>query len=120
MILTSFHYTPVQWGTNGGKCGVCGDPWNDREPRAHEIGGFFSNGVLGRRYTPGQVIDIEIELTSNHNGHFELRLCPLSGYQAYAETEDCFEKYYTYDIYLKSIHIILPSHNACAQIFFVS
>ena len=27
-----------QWETNGGKCGVCGDPW-DQNPREHEPGG---------------------------------------------------------------------------------
>lgn len=89
----SFNVT-VLWDVNGGKCGVCGDPWNEPQPRPHEIGGYFANGLLGRRYTPGQVIDIEIELTSNHKGHFELRLCPLLGYlTANNETDDCFEKY---------------------------
>ena len=54
---------------------------------------YYANGLLGRRYTPGQVIDIEVELTSNHKGYFELRLCPLFGYQtANAETENCFDK----------------------------
>ncbi|KAK4030565.1 Uncharacterized protein APZ42_023344 [Daphnia magna] len=87
----------VLWDVNGGKCGVCGDPWNEPQPRPHEIGGYFANGLLGRRYTPGQVIDIEIELTSNHKGHFELRLCPLLGYlTANNETDDCFEKYPLY------------------------
>ncbi|EFX74850.1 hypothetical protein DAPPUDRAFT_306952 [Daphnia pulex] len=87
----------VLWDVNGGKCGVCGDPWNETQPRAHEIGGHYANGLLGRRYTPGQVIDVEVELTSNHKGHFELRLCPLFGYQvADAETENCFNKYPLY------------------------
>ena len=95
MILNkrSFETPSVQWNTNAGKCGVCGDPWNEPMPRAHEIGGLFYKGILGRRYTPGQVIDVEVELTSNHNGHFEFRLCPLRGYQMNAETEGCFEKY---------------------------
>lgn len=86
----------VLWDVNGGKCGVCGDPWNETQPRAHEIGGYYANGLLGRRYTPGQVIDVEVELTSNHKGYFELRLCPLVEYQgANAETENCFDKYFT-------------------------
>ena len=50
------------------------------KPRLHELGGFYaSKAYLGRRYSPGQVIDIDIDLTTNHKGFFELRLCPLSG-----------------------------------------
>ena len=34
-----------QWETNGGKCGVCGDPW-DQNPREHEPGGKRMNKTL--------------------------------------------------------------------------
>ena len=27
----------VQWQTNAGKCGVCGDNWAAPEPRPHEV-----------------------------------------------------------------------------------
>ena len=64
--------------------------------RLHELGGFYaSKGYLGRRYSPGQVIDIEIDLTTNHKGFFELRLCPLSGDLLRAETQECFDMYNT-------------------------
>lgn len=86
----------MQWSVNEGKCGVCGDPWNESPPRLHESGGFYDNGYLGRRYTPGQVIDIEVELTANHKGFFELRLCPLTGDPTSAETQECFNKYPLY------------------------
>ena len=63
------------------------------KPRLHEIGGLYaSGGFLGRRYSPGQVIEIEVELTANHFGYFELRLCPLSGDPFQAETQECFDK----------------------------
>ena len=79
----------VQYEKNNGKCGPCGDPWNELPPRRHENGGFFGNGVSVRRYSPGQVIDVEVELTSNHKGYFEFRLCPLSSVQ---EQQECFNK----------------------------
>lgn len=82
----------VQWLDNGGKCGVCGDPWQDPPPRIHESGGFYANGWLGRRYTPGQIIDVEVELTANHKGYFELRLCPLDGEPTKIEKQECFNK----------------------------
>ena len=40
---------------NGGKCGVCGDNVADPQPRPHEGGGKYGQGVIGRRYTTGQV-----------------------------------------------------------------
>ena len=61
-------------------------------PRLHELGGPYASGeYIGRRYSPGQLIDIEIELTQNHFGYFELRLCPLNGLQT--EIQTCFDKY---------------------------
>ena len=59
---------------NGGKCGVCGDPWNGI--REHEAGGKYANGLIVRKYEVGQVINATVELTANHKGFFEFRLCP--------------------------------------------
>lgn len=64
----------VQYEQNGGKCGVCGDPWQG--PRENEAGGKYANGIIVRSYTIGQVINVTVELTVNHKGYFEFRLCP--------------------------------------------
>ena len=59
----------------GGKCGICGDPW-DASPRLHEApGGPFANGIITREYSPGQDIDVHVHITANHFGHFEFKLC---------------------------------------------
>ena len=76
---------------NNGKCGVCGDSWNDAVPRRHEIGGENDNNLIGKRYTPGQLIDIEVELTTNHKGYFELRLCPFNN-PITSENQECFDQ----------------------------
>merc|ERR1712117_205501 len=55
----------VQWNQNEGKCGVCGDNFADAKPRPHEAGGRYGNGIIGRRYTMGQTIDIEIDISAN-------------------------------------------------------
>ena len=75
-----------------GQCGVCGDSWLESAPRKHESGGIYATGLKGRRYTPGQIIDIEIELTANHWGYFELRLCPLED-PTKTERQECFNKF---------------------------
>jgi len=68
----------TQWKVNGGKCGVCGDPWNAPEPRDHELGGRYVPVVLiVRRYRPGDVVPVVVELTAAHAGYFEFRVCPV-------------------------------------------
>ncbi|XP_066251481.1 uncharacterized protein [Euwallacea similis] len=65
-----------QWVKNDGKCGVCGDPWDSKKPRAHEFGGVYGQGVIVRKYGVGAIINIRVELTANHNGYFEFKICP--------------------------------------------
>ena len=65
-----------QWSAEiGGKCGVCGDPW-DAETRQHEApGGRFANGIIVREYQPGDVIPVVSHITANHVGFVDFRLC---------------------------------------------
>lgn len=63
----------VQWNQFGGRCGVCGDPWPG--PRDNEPGGKYARGIISRKYQPGQVIEVYVQLTANHKGYFEFRLC---------------------------------------------
>jgi len=45
----------VQWSVNGGKCGVCGDAYDQAQPRRHEAGGEYGRGIISRHYFAGQV-----------------------------------------------------------------
>lgn len=78
-----------QWNKNGGNCGVCGDAWDQRTPRPHEYGGRFGQGVTVRKYMINSVVTIRVELTANHNGHFEFRMCP----NMENTTQDCLDQY---------------------------
>jgi len=82
----------VQWEQNGGNCGVCGDPYQMKEPRPHEAGGEYAKGIISRFYSAGQEIDVEVELTANHYGRFEMYLCPNNDPSLEA-TQECFDKY---------------------------
>ncbi|XP_030755205.1 uncharacterized protein LOC115881729 [Sitophilus oryzae] len=77
-----------QWVKNEGKCGVCGDAWDSKKPRAHEFGGVYGQGVIVRKYGVGSVMNIRVELTANHFGYFEFALCP--DYKA--ATQDCLDQ----------------------------
>ncbi|CAL8109433.1 unnamed protein product [Orchesella dallaii] len=83
---------PAQHEFNGGRCGVCGDNYNDTRPRANEHKGQYGNGIISRNYTQGQNITSVVELTFGHLGHFEFRLCKLQD-SAQTEAEDCFDQY---------------------------
>ncbi|XP_033749018.1 uncharacterized protein LOC117333706 [Pecten maximus] len=63
-----------QWKINGGKCGVCGDPWDGA--RVHEAGGKYATGTIVRHYSEGQTISVNVQITASHKGYFEFRLCP--------------------------------------------
>lgn len=73
---------------NGGKCGVCGDPFNSPQPRDNEYGGKYGLGVIVRKYNPGSEVLLRIELTASHMGYFEFRVCPDKN-----ADQDCLDKY---------------------------
>ncbi|XP_061196620.1 uncharacterized protein LOC133204893 [Saccostrea echinata] len=79
------------WIHQGGRCGVCGDPYQDH-PRPNEAGGRYATGVITRKYKAGDVIDLAADLTANHVGVFEYRVCPIRDVNIPA-TQECFDKY---------------------------
>ena len=83
-----------------GQYGMCGDAYSDSKPRKHEAGGEFYSSGLYTTYAQGQVMDIHVTTTTNHNGKFGFRICKVSGgYDTAAEnekqqlTEECFDQH---------------------------
>ena len=37
---------------------------------------MYGKGIIARKYEKNQVIKVRVELTANHMGFFEFRLCP--------------------------------------------
>jgi len=65
-----------QWNNFGGKCGLCGDPY-DKE-RKHEAGGMFApvNRPITECYNANaRTIPVNVRVTAYHKGYFEFRLC---------------------------------------------
>ncbi|XP_015592756.1 uncharacterized protein LOC107266619 [Cephus cinctus] len=81
-----------QWQRNKGKCGICGDAWDLRAPRAHETGGKYGNSIIVRRYKTGSIIPVHVELTANHHGYFEFRVCPMT-VRGEEVTQECLDKH---------------------------
>ncbi|XP_061197891.1 uncharacterized protein LOC133206002 [Saccostrea echinata] len=79
-----------QWGKNGGKCGICGDPWDG--VRENEAGGRYAKGIISRRYKEGEIIEAQVKITASHLGYFEFRLCPNNDIHKPA-TQACLDQY---------------------------
>ncbi|EFX81690.1 hypothetical protein DAPPUDRAFT_317372 [Daphnia pulex] len=81
-----------QWMVNGGKCGICGDAF-DEAVKPHEApGGIFATGTIVRRYTQGQTIPVKIEITAKHKGFYEFKLCPNNNVLQ-DPTQACFDRF---------------------------
>ncbi|XP_046418425.1 uncharacterized protein LOC124178807 isoform X1 [Neodiprion fabricii] len=81
-----------QWNRNKGKCGICGDPWDVKPPRPNETGGKYGNSIIVRKYRTGSIIPVQVELTANHHGYFEFRLCPMA-HAGTEVTDDCLDQH---------------------------
>ncbi len=79
-----------QWDQNNGKCGICGDAF-DQDPRDHEPGGKYASGIISKMYTQGEQIDITVTITANHYGYFEFRLCENNEINK-TVSQECFDK----------------------------
>ena len=62
------------------------------QPRAHEHGGRYGQGVIVRTYKTNAAVEIGVELTANHQGYFEFRLC-AHNFGTTPETDDCFNRH---------------------------
>ncbi|KAK3713146.1 hypothetical protein QZH41_010058 [Actinostola sp. cb2023] len=63
----------VQWNTNNGKCGVCGDPFHEDPPK-YVHPGMYATGFITKTYRKGQDIAVQVKLTSNHLGRFKFSI----------------------------------------------
>ncbi|CAH0725499.1 unnamed protein product, partial [Brenthis ino] len=74
---------------NRGKCGICGDPYDMKEPRPHEIGGTFGKGIIAAKYKAEQILPITVEITAFHQGYWTFKICP----NPKSTSQSCFDKY---------------------------
>lgn len=66
----------AQWSRNNGKCGVCGDPYDKKNPE-FVYPGRYAKDVITKTYKQGQEIDVTVDLTSNHRGFFTFSIGKL-------------------------------------------
>lgn len=118
----------VQHNLNGGKCGICGDPWNSW-PRQNEAPhGLYATGIISKTYRQGSIIPVVLDITANHQGHFTFSLCPNNDIWADPD-QDCFDRFvlrtgkdgseaYQVNDYitgLRLVYVHLPRMVSCEQ-----
>ena len=81
----------MQYEENGGLCGVSADAWN-APVREHEAGGKYATGIITRHYRTNQTIPVTAQITANHLGYIEFRLCPNNDVTT-AVTHACLDQY---------------------------
>ena len=79
----------VQWQVNAGRCGLCGDAWDG--PRDHEVGGRYFTGKIVGTYSPGQLLEVSVEVTANHGGHFTFSVCPGGPEEDQDPSQQCLD-----------------------------
>ncbi|XP_057379317.1 uncharacterized protein LOC130701377 [Daphnia carinata] len=81
-----------QWFVNKGKCGICGDPYDERVKPHEAPGGLFATGTIVRHYVQGQTIPVKIEITAKHKGYYTFKLCPNNNVLK-DPPQECFDRF---------------------------
>ncbi|KAK7476301.1 hypothetical protein BaRGS_00032494, partial [Batillaria attramentaria] len=81
-----------QWKVNGGKCGICGDPYDTPDPKPNEAGGMYAKGIIVRTYHQADVINVTVKITASHGGYFMFKLCPNNDVTKEA-TQECLDRH---------------------------
>lgn len=68
---------------------MCGDIFDERMPRSHELGGKYGQGVIVKTYPANGQIYVNTQVTANHKGHFYFQICNLDR-NGGVESEACF------------------------------
>ncbi|CAF5109194.1 unnamed protein product, partial [Rotaria sp. Silwood1] len=74
-----------------GKCGICGEPYNQAN-KLFEKGGSMYKGTSVKTYNQGQQFSVKVNLTANHMGYFEFRLCNVDSTPNSDATQDCLDR----------------------------
>ncbi|RWS19962.1 hypothetical protein B4U80_05555, partial [Leptotrombidium deliense] len=82
----------VQWLLNGGKCGVCGDPYGAERKNELPDGVFAKDLVVTRKYARGSVITAIAQISANHRGYFLFKICPAFT-RSTEVTEECLDSH---------------------------
>ena len=73
VIFILYFPTQNQWETNNGRCSLCGNAYDG--PRENKAGCRYATGTIVRQYSFGSVIEVTVQITANHQGYHQFKLC---------------------------------------------
>ncbi|XP_018020658.1 uncharacterized protein LOC108677020 [Hyalella azteca] len=73
-------------------CPPCGDTIDSPQPYAHQAGGKWALGIIGRNYSAGETISVGVNVTNSHGGHMVFKLCPNNDVTK-PVTQECLDRY---------------------------
>ncbi|XP_046553256.1 uncharacterized protein LOC124262752 [Haliotis rubra] len=79
-----------QWQNAGGRCGACGDAYND-VIKQNEYPGIYSKQAPIKTIQLGQKLNVTVYTRQNLLGYFEFRLCPRQDGPVGPSLETCFK-----------------------------
>lgn len=85
-------YSPIENPNFHATASLCGDKKGVED---HMLGGRFMpnfNPPIVEHWVPGSSVDLEVELSANHNGFFEFFLCDLDACGEKDISQECFKK----------------------------
>ncbi|KAH9495281.1 hypothetical protein Btru_016289 [Bulinus truncatus] len=81
----------TQWGQNGGKCGICGDSWSGTRFYERPNGPMVQHNIITKKYYENSVINISLQLTANHKGWNEFRICDIAKSGGIEASQACLD-----------------------------
>ena len=75
-------------------------------PKPHEVPGKYANGIIVETYEAEQEVQVTVQITANHKGYFEFKLCPNNNIHQDPQ-QDCFDRW---EILINQLSIIY-GHN---------
>ncbi|XP_055873782.1 uncharacterized protein LOC106052195 isoform X2 [Biomphalaria glabrata] len=82
----------TQWGQNGGKCGICGESWSAVKLYERPYGSMVQHNIITRQYEESSEIQVALDITANHKGWNEFRICDIAKSGGIEATQACLNK----------------------------
>lgn len=91
-MIIIFYSQQVQYTTNNGKCGICGDSYNGERKNELPDGKYAKGLKITRTYQEASIFEAKVQLTANHRGYFTFKICPATTMDKEV-TQECLDNH---------------------------
>ena len=69
--------------------------------KENETPGKYASGTIVANYTQGQTIEVAVQITTNHKGWFQFKLCENNDLSM-DKSQECFDRWSNTNFHLKT------------------